>query len=841
MTSDVEVKFGASTGDLDRGAAVARGIIDKTAHHAKEMGSQLKAFALGTIAILSIEGVKRWAEGVADAAERVDQLSQITGLSAREIAQWGAIAEVSGKSVESITGAVGKLDQAFVKAAAGGKAQSAAFKSLDIDIKSVTSANDALFKIADRFKTMDDGPKKVAAAMSLMGRSGKEMIPILNGGSEALREQMGAAYDLGAVWGDTTEAQEEFLNKGLQLDDSFDKLHLAMKGLSNMMVDTFAPIISRVVDGFTLFVSALVSSYREGGSVKATLDALAIVFKIVITVVAELGACFAQLWHLALAGAIYVVAAVDGIGKAIGALLRGDFEGAGAAWGNAMQKAGALAKDQLSDFRADSKGTKQFVTDLWSDKPLPSARKTKGGFDISGGDTSGKDGEAAKALAEARRLAEKKLRMELEEISASQDMDRDNYLWWLDLEYQKLDKIREFYGEDSQEYVRELRTKQRAGQANIQEEIRIAAEGIDSRERMEEDSNTTISSIQRGRLDQQRADLAQQESLGQITARQRIAAEAKLNQQLYQIDLAHEDMVFQAQMDALEEQLRAEGLRADDERRLNRQIEELRSDHLNRMRLLEAGNDAAVASNSRDAASAILGPWKQKTDQIAGGLTGVFTGWMTGMTTFQNAWNQFGQQLLGMVNDWVTKKVSAWLFGETAQTAATIAGATTRTTVEAAATTATVGISSTGALARIAHNAAVAASGVYASIASIPVIGPFLAPAMAVAALAAVLAIGKSIFSAEGGWGEVPHDGAQTTLHKKEMVLPAHIASPLRAAIADGSVGGGGSRARRGGGGDTYHVSAVDARSLKQMLERDPSILAGAMRKAAKGGHLEDR
>ncbi|MFV4677416.1 hypothetical protein ACNJU9_21650, partial [Mycobacterium tuberculosis] len=89
-------------------------------------------------------------------------------------------------------------------------------------------------------------------------------------------------------------------------------------------------------------------------------------------------------------------------------------------------------------------------------------------------------------------------------------------------------------------------------------------------------------------------------------------------------------------------------------------------------------------------------------------------------------------------------------------------------------------------LVQIGNYAAVAAAGAYAAIASIPFVGPVLAPIAAGVALAGVLALGKSLFSAEGGWGQVPYDGALTQLHKNEMVLPASIASPLRSSLAAG-------------------------------------------------------
>jgi hypothetical protein len=119
---------------------------------------------------------------------------------------------------------------------------------------------------------------------------------------------------------------------------------------------------------------------------------------------------------------------------------------------------------------------------------------------------------------------------------------------------------------------------------------------------------------------------------------------------------------------------------------------------------------------------------------------------------------------------------------------------------------------------------------------------------MAAAALAGVLALGKSIFSARGGWDNVPYDGATTELHKEEMVLPAGIANPLRRVIGSLGVSGAGAAGRsaaafggaarnadlsergamadslaalqsvagRGGGGTT--INALDAKSIEKLF-----------------------
>ena len=52
-------------------------------------------------------------------------------------------------------------------------------------------------------------------------------------------------------------------------------------------------------------------------------------------------------------------------------------------------------------------------------------------------------------------------------------------------------------------------------------------------------------------------------------------------------------------------------------------------------------------------------------------------------------------------------------------------------------------------------------------------------------------AITPKAASAAGGFGNVPADNTLTYLHRQEMVLPADIATPLRASLRNGPVGSG--------------------------------------------------
>jgi hypothetical protein len=129
--------------------------------------------------------------------------------------------------------------------------------------------------------------------------------------------------------------------------------------------------------------------------------------------------------------------------------------------------------------------------------------------------------------------------------------------------------------------------------------------------------------------------------------------------------------------------------------------------------------------------------------------------------------------------------VSQTTAGQAAQTGATAAGTATRVAITQAGAAAGHAAEAAAGAKTVMGDAAKAASGTYSSVAQIPYVGWILAPAAAAVAFAAVAGF-EGLASAEGGWDNVPTDGALTELHKNEMVMPAHLANGIRNMVANG-------------------------------------------------------
>ena len=169
-------------------------------------------------------------------------------------------------------------------------------------------------------------------------------------------------------------------------------------------------------------------------------------------------------------------------------------------------------------------------------------------------------------------------------------------------------------------------------------------------------------------------------------------------------------------------------------------------------------------------------------------------------TTLQSMW----QGLVGTIESAIAKMVESWIVGLFTKEIA----------------------SKSFHLKEVLQTAKQAAAHAYNAVVGIPVVGPVLAPVAAGVAFAGVAA-----FSAEGGYDIPAGVNPVTQLHAREMVLPAHIADPLRAILASG-----GSAAASAGGDVHVHVSTIDSRGFEQLLQRDRHKVASAVRAAVRDG-----
>lgn len=271
-------------------------------------------------------------------------------------------------------------------------------------------------------------------------------------------------------------------------------------------------------------------------------------------------------------------------------------------------------------------------------------------------------------------------------------------------------------------------------------------------------------------------------AMGLITQEQLLVQQTQFEQRMYAI-----------KQQALQQALLAVDPQKDPVKKaeIDSQIEQLELQH--QLRLSQISNQTVQAGTAE-----MRGMFGSIESSWGGAIKGMMTGTMTlaqgikGM--FRGVVDAVAGMFAQMIAKWMVQQIMMKVFGKA------------------------MGLST------VTAEAAKAGAGGVASMAAAPFPMNMMAPAFGAAMSAAAMAFSPVVASASGGF-DIPRGlNPMTQLHEEEMVLPAHIANPLRDSLAQGgpSTGQGGDGAPvviQTTGGDFIHKR--DLAKLLTTMKRD--------------------
>jgi len=192
---------------------------------------------------------RRLGEAFKDAIDTADKLNksvQKIGIDTEGLSGLRYAAGLADVEFEALEKGLVKFNRTIVEARKGSGEAAEAFRALGISQKEIkNSTPEQLFqKVADGFSKYRDGAAKSAVAVALLGKSGADLIPLLNGGSAGIRD---ATAELRAFGGIVTpkaaEAAEAF-------NDNLSKLKTASGGVFTQLAEKLLPSLVDVTQAF---------------------------------------------------------------------------------------------------------------------------------------------------------------------------------------------------------------------------------------------------------------------------------------------------------------------------------------------------------------------------------------------------------------------------------------------------------------------------------------------------------------------------------------------------------------------------------------------------------------
>lgn len=206
-------------------------------------GGAAKALAGIAAGSISIAGLTAFVKGAIDAADETAKVAQKTGLAAEQVAGLRLAFEQSGGAVDQFVPIMAKLSVAVVNGNKALDAMGISSKNADGSLKSVRQV---LGEVSNQFAGYEDGARKTALAVALLGEEGAKMLPFLNQGAAALDEYDKKAKDLGLTLDqETAKAAERF-------NDSLDLIKKNVSGAGISIAKSLLPTLEDLTSAFAL-------------------------------------------------------------------------------------------------------------------------------------------------------------------------------------------------------------------------------------------------------------------------------------------------------------------------------------------------------------------------------------------------------------------------------------------------------------------------------------------------------------------------------------------------------------------------------------------------------------
>lgn len=366
IIGNLRVNMGLDSAQFQAGVAKVGKSMDDVAKKAAVFGAAIGAAMAGAAAVMSA-AIKR----TIDDADSMAKSAQKFGVGVEELSRLKHAADLSGVSLDTLGTSLRKLSQNMQETANGAKnTASQAFAALGVAVKnadgSLRSSTEVMGDVAERFARMDDGAQKTALAMAIFGRSGSELIPMLNAGRDGLHEMMQEADRLGIVLDtNTAKAAENF-------NDNMSRLGKVWDGLINQIVGTggLLPALENLSE-------QMVALVNDGDAVREIAEKIGEVFQWVARQAAKL-----------VGGIRGIKAEIASLAEVGSALADFDFAGARDAWNRGQeaavkirQETEAAVEKLVGGMATSQAGIQRRISAAFGDAGAESANKFVANFE----------------------------------------------------------------------------------------------------------------------------------------------------------------------------------------------------------------------------------------------------------------------------------------------------------------------------------------------------------------------------------------------------------------------------------------------------------------------------
>lgn len=210
------------------------------------------AVAFAALATAGVYGLTRIINTTRESMDSMLMLSQQLGTTTEDVQVLTRAAELDGVSVESMTANLKKMTNGLGEASLGAGAAKGALDALGLDAKKLIQLplSEQFGAIADKISGLSTQAQKAAMATQIFGRSGVDMLVMLDRGSAVIgnmKDEMGRTGELFST---------EDAMKVEEMGDAIVKLTGVYNAFAQNLTIQLAPILTEVITQFQVWVES---------------------------------------------------------------------------------------------------------------------------------------------------------------------------------------------------------------------------------------------------------------------------------------------------------------------------------------------------------------------------------------------------------------------------------------------------------------------------------------------------------------------------------------------------------------------------------------------------------
>lgn len=280
--------------ELNKGLKDAKANVEKTSGEIIKTTEKVSKGLLAMGAVIT-GAFALMVKSSVDYSDQIFEVSQKTGIAVETLSKLKFVAEQTESSFEALATGFKFLNKNISEAVDGNKELQQAFLKVGITLQDdvtgeIITADKAFLKIADRFKSLNNDAQKTSLAMEIFGRSGSDLIPVLNLGSEGIQKLSDEAKRLGLVLStDNAVAIDEF-------SDNMTAMKASLGGLWLQISTLIIPALNNFVTKIKDTIAQVRQWSEKNPQLSRTIAELVLGIGVLAAALGSLGLVIANVW-----------------------------------------------------------------------------------------------------------------------------------------------------------------------------------------------------------------------------------------------------------------------------------------------------------------------------------------------------------------------------------------------------------------------------------------------------------------------------------------------------------------------------------------------------------------